>query len=34
MDNAVVPEAEAAEVQQQFEQAWQYADVTLTASRF
>lgn len=26
--------AEAAKVQQQFEAAWQYADVTLTASRF
>ncbi|GAB4436736.1 MAG: hypothetical protein Fur0044_33730 [Anaerolineae bacterium] len=26
--------AEAAQVQQQFEQAWQYADVTLTTSRF
>ncbi|MBI1882428.1 MAG: tetratricopeptide repeat protein [Chloroflexi bacterium] len=26
--------AEAAKVQQQFETAWQYADITLTTSRF
>jgi hypothetical protein len=27
-------DADAAEVQQQFEEAWQHADVTLTKSRF